>query len=290
MAALAFAYMIPYNVRFAMSIYLFTIAVNKLEMISVTSKKRSTPDPAKSLALLWSSQTNAGRSGLTLQAIVTAAITVADVGGLDALSMRRVAEELDVGTMSLYTYIPGKGELIDLMIDAVYGELYESVEEPSQQPGDWQDALQFIAQRNWDVYREHPWMLQVTGWRPVLGPHASLKYEAELRPLDNLGLSDVEMDATLALVLSHVEGCARAETARERALQETGMTDVEWWVMHEPIMDKIIDSTLFPVATRVGTAAGQAYEGASSPEHAFTFGIGRILAGIADLIANKINT
>ncbi len=256
----------------------------------MTSNKRSSPDPARSLMLLWSSQTNAGRSGLTLKAIVTAAITIVDASGLDALSMRRVAEELGVGTMSLYTYVPGKGELIDLMIDAVYGELYESVEEPAQQPGGWRDALQFIAQRNWKIYREHPWMLQVTDGRPVLGPHASLKYEAELRPLDKLGLSDVEMDATLALILSHVEGCARAQTARERTLQDTGMTDAEWWVIHAPLMDKIIDPTLFPVATRVGTAAGEAYEGASNPEYAFTFGIGRILAGIADLIASKNNT
>lgn len=65
------------------------------------------------------------------------------------------------------------------------------------------------------------------------------------------------------------------------------MTDAEWWVIHAPLLDKIIDPTLFPVATRVGTSAGQAYQGASSPEHAFTFGIDRILAGISDLISGK---
>jgi AcrR family transcriptional regulator len=222
-----------------------------------------------------------------VKAIVTAAIDIANAGGLDALSMRNIAERLGVGTMSLYTYTPSKTELIDLMLDTVYGQLYESVEEPSEQPGGWHVALRFIAQRNWELYRRHPWMLQVTIGRPILGPHASLKYEAELRPLDMLGLSDVEMDATLTLILGHVESCARAQATLEQTQHDTGMTDAEWWVAHAPLLEKIIDPTLFPVATRVGTSAGQEYQGASNPEYAFTFGVDRILAGIAELISSK---
>ncbi len=130
-------------------------------------------------------------------------------------------------------------------------------------------------------------MLELTPVRPVLGPHASLKYEAELRPLDELGLSDVEMDAALTLLLTHVEGCARTQAALDRTRQDTGMTDAEWWVIQAPLMDKIIDPSRFPVATRVGTAAGEEYQGASNPEYAFTFGINRILAGSADLIRAK---
>jgi hypothetical protein len=104
-----------------------------------------------------------------------------------------------------------------------------------------------------------------------------------------LGLSDVEMDAALTLIMTHVEGCARAQAALDRSQSDTGMTDVEWWLAHAPLLDKIVDPTLFPVATRVGTSAGQAYQGASSPEYAFTFGIERILVGIADLIATRGN-
>lgn len=201
--------------------------------------------------------------------------------------MRRVAEWLGAGTMSLYTHVPGKAELIDLMFDAAYGRLYDSVETPSQQPGDWRDALRFIAQRNWDLYRSHPWMLQIATGRPSLGPQVSLKYEAELRPLDNLGLSDLEMDATLTLVLTHVEGAARAQALLERTERDTGMTDAEWWVTQAPVLEKVVDESRFPVASRVGLAAGQAYQAASSPTHLFTFGLERIIAGIADLIARK---
>ena len=65
--------------------------------------------------------------------------------------MRMVAEQLKVGTMSLYTHVPGKGELTDLMFDSVYGDLYADVDEPARQSGGWRGALEFIAQRNWDV-------------------------------------------------------------------------------------------------------------------------------------------
>ena len=73
----------------------------QLENMLVNHKNPSTTDPARSLALLWGSQTEAGRSGLTLKAIVTAAIDLADTNGVDALSMRNVAGRLGVGTMSL---------------------------------------------------------------------------------------------------------------------------------------------------------------------------------------------
>jgi AcrR family transcriptional regulator len=251
----------------------------------VGKKKGSGANPARRLALLWGSQTEAGRSGLTVKAIVAAAIAIANADGLEALSMRRVADQLGVGAMSLYTHIPGKSELIDLMLDTAYGELYTSVEEPAQQPGGWREGLRFIAQRNWKLYYSYPWMLEIVTGRPVLGPHASLKYEAELRPLDGIGLSDVEMDAALTLVLTHVEGCARARAALQRSQRDTNMTETEWWLAHEPLMQKVIDPALFPVATRVGTAAGLEYEGAASPEYALAFGLERILAGIAALIA-----
>ncbi|MBO0779221.1 MAG: TetR/AcrR family transcriptional regulator [Ktedonobacteraceae bacterium] len=250
-------------------------------------KNPPSTNPARSLALLWGSRSEAGRSGLTLKDIVMAAMQIADSEGVDALSMRNVAGRLGMGTMSLYTHVPGKADLIDLMFDTAYGELYENVESPSQQPGGWRGALLFIAKRNWDLYHRHPWMLQIATGRSILGPHAATKYEAELRPLDNLGLSDVEMDAVLTLILTYVEGTARAQIIRDRTQQDSGMTDEEWWVAHAPILDKLVDPTRFPVATRVGISAGQEYQGATSPEFAFHFGLERILDGVAALIASK---
>jgi AcrR family transcriptional regulator len=88
------------------------------------SQRKEGSDPARSLALLWGSHSRPGRSGLTLRGIVTAAIQLADAQGIDAVSMRHVADALEVGTMSLYTHVPGKAELVELMVDTVYGQLY----------------------------------------------------------------------------------------------------------------------------------------------------------------------
>lgn len=253
----------------------------------MSAKKASDADPARSLALLWGSHSKPGRSGLTVRSIVQAAIELANAEGLDAVSMRHVAERLEVGTMSLYTHVPGKGELVDLMIDTAYGELYADVDAPSRQPGGWRGALEFVAARNWDLYQRNPWMLQIVDVRSTLGPNASLKYEAELRPLDGTGLSDVEMDSVLALVLSHVESTARAKANKARIQEESGVTDVEWWLTNAPLLDKIMDATRFPLASRVGQAAGEAHQSVSDPAHALAFGLDRILDGVAELITGR---
>jgi AcrR family transcriptional regulator len=241
-------------------------------------------DPGRSLALLWGPQDRPGRSGLTLRAIVDTAIALADVDGLDAVSMRAIAERLGAGTMSLYTYVPGKPVLIDLMIDTVAGQVYADVHEPSAQPGGWRDALTFIARRNWDWYLRHPWLLQVLTGRPVLGPNINRKYEAELGPLDGIGLTDIEMDSVLTLALMHVEGLARWQVSLQRIRQQSGESDNEWWTNLEPALATLMDRSGFPLGSRVGQAAGEYHQSAGDPAHALEFGIERILDGVAVLI------
>jgi AcrR family transcriptional regulator len=253
----------------------------------VSRKKQTEADQARSLALLWGSHSKPGRSGLTVRAIVAAAIELADAEGLDAVAMRSLAERLKVGTMSLYTHIGDKAALSDLMVDAAYGELYEGVDEPLRQPGGWRAALTFIATRNWSLYQRHPWMLDVARARPLLGPNVSRKYEAELRPLDNLGLSDIEMDSVLTLLSAHVESVARSQANISRAQRDTGMSDAEWWLATAPLLDKLMNGAQFPTASRVGQAAGEAFQASSDPAHAFSFGLERILDGVGLLIERR---
>lgn len=214
-------------------------------------------------------------------------MAIADAEGLDAVSMRQVAERLGVGTMSLYTHVPGKAELADLMIDTAYGELYADVDEPARQQGGWRRGMQFVAQRNWELFQRHPWLLQIAGARPVLGPHASAKYEAELRPLEGIGLSDLEMDSILTLVLTHVEATARARASMAQAQRETGMSETEWWVAVSPALATAMAGAHFPVASRVGQAAGMAHQASANPEHTFTFGLELILDGADALLAGR---
>src|SRR3954452_14456584 len=97
-------------------------------------------DPGRSIALLWG-VAESGRRGPkprhTVEDVVQAAIVLADAEGLTALSMRRVAETLQLSPMSLYTYVPSKAELVDLMIDRVAGEMND----PGPTGGGWREQL-----------------------------------------------------------------------------------------------------------------------------------------------------
>lgn len=253
----------------------------------MTTEYSGKGDPARSLALLWRTSERPSRKGkpdLSVDRIVRAAIEVADTEGMAALSMRRVAERLGVGTMSLYTYVPGKPELLDVMLDTVYGE----TDRPQDLPGGWRDRLEQIARENWALYLRHPWMLQVATSRPVLGPNLTAKYDYELHAVDGIGLSDVEMDSVLTLITGFVHGTARGAVDSLQAESATGMTDQQWWAAHAPFLGRIADTSRFPLATRVGETSAQEYGSAYSPDHAFEFGLQRVLDGIESLVNRRI--
>ncbi|GHG02852.1 TetR family transcriptional regulator [Deinococcus piscis] len=237
------------------------------------------PDPARSLALLWGSHTRPGRNGLTIRAIVEKATELADAEGLAALSMRRVAEVLGVGTMTLYSYVPGKDDLTDLMADRLMGTLYSDPDEPKR-CGHWRDALLLIAERNWQLHLKHPWLAELVRPRPRLGPNLVQKYDTELRPLDGIGLSDIEMDALLTNIMTQVEGAARLHHRLEREKQDSAQTDEEWWLTQAPVLDRLLDAQRFPVAARVGQSFGDETKAAAAPEMTLKFGLELLLDGV----------
>lgn len=246
-------------------------------------------DPARSIALLWRTEEPPKRGRkptLTVDRIVAAAIELADASGLGALSMRSLAERLGVGTMSLYTHVPGKAELIDLMLDTVLGETAR----PEHVAGGWRARLELIARDNAALYHRHPWMLEMVAYRPPLGPGVVAKYDYELRALDGIGLSDVEMDSVLSLVLGYAQSAARAVLEATLVEQRTGLTDDQWWAAQAPLLEQVIDPDAFPLAGRVGTAAAAAYEGLWDPDHAFEFGLERVLDGVEVLVQGRATT
>lgn len=242
--------------------------------------------PAGSLALLWGlqgRQRRRGRSDLSMERIVAVAMEIADAEGLGAVSMRRVAEAVSVATMSLYTYVPGKNELVDLMLDRAYGEM----DSPDEVPGGWRAKLELAARENWKLYRRHPWILQIPNARVPLGPHAVAKYDYELRTVDGIGLTDIEMDSVVNLMTAHVESAARRWFEATQVEQNSGITDQQWWAANAPLLRSIIDEARFPRAARVGAVAGEAYGGAYEPEHAFEFGLDRVLDGVEMLVESR---
>lgn len=255
-------------------------------MLSLVTTASSGGDPARTIALLWGTRELPRRGpkhGLTSEQVVAAAIGIADEDqDLTALSMRRVAESLGVGTMSLYTYVASRAELLEAMLDSVYRDSVTELEQLD--PADWRDGLRQIAAINWAMYLRHPWMLKVFTGRPPLGPSAIAKYDLELRVVDGIGLTDVEMDAVITLVHTHVEGVARRKVEAAQAERRTGMTDSQWWEVAGPALAAVFDPGRFPVADRVGMAAGAAHQAAFSPEHEYVFGLERTIDGIAALI------
>lgn len=182
--------------------------------------------------------------------------------------------------MSLYSHVPGKDDLVDLMTDTAYGELYDDLDE-ARNAGDWRDAMHLVAERNWELYRRHPWLLERRSALPLVGPHASRKYETEIRPLDGIGLTDLEIDGALSLVLSHVESTARAYLDATRTKDDSGMSDAQWWAIVAPVLEQVMVDEDLHVSGRVGTAVGQAFNAASAdPETALAFGLETILDGI----------
>lgn len=250
----------------------------------MTTEHTGRGDPARTLALLWGTAerpTHGPKPGLSLARVVAAAVELADAEGLAALSMRRLAQHLGTSPMGLYTYVPGKAELVDLMVDAVYVEPTTAVAEGAG----WRERLAATAHDAWARYRRHPWLLQVAATnRPPLGPNVTAAYDRDLAAVDGLGLSEVEMDLVVGLVHAQAEGAARRLLEAAQIRRQSGQTDAERWAATEPIFAKIFDPARFPTAARVGPAAGAAYNAAADPERAFAFGLDLLLAGIEALI------
>ena len=246
-----------------------------------------TGDPARSMALLWGGKAPSGRGprpGLTVARIVEEAVALADADGLAALTMRRVAERLGAGAMSLYRYVPGKGELVDLMLDTVLGAMPR---EPWPAGAGWRPRLEAVARDNLALALRHPWTLQVAAMsRPPLGPGVMTKYDHELGALAGAGLSAVDTDAALTLVLQYVQGAARGAVEAAQAEGRTGMTDRQWWEAHAPLLEQVYDAERFPTATAIGAEVGAALQSAFDPSAAFEFGLARVLDGLELYVAS----
>lgn len=262
-------------------------------MAPTSSESSGTGDPARTIALLWGTSTPARRGprpALTTERVVGAAVTIADdEGDLAALSMRRVAEALGVSTMSLYTYVASRTELVEAMLDTVLAEQLAELAAltEGEGPTDWQAGLLGVAEASWSLSLRHPWVLEVFTGRPPLGPNAIAAYDLELRVLEGIGLTDVEMDAALTVLHTHVEGVARRRVEAARTVRRTGLTDAQWWASAGPALAAVLDPDRFPVASRVGTAAGETHQSAHDPEDAYRFGVRCLVDGLAVLVGSR---
>jgi Tetracyclin repressor-like, C-terminal domain len=229
------------------------------------TERSSAGDPARTLKLLWRepgdpADTRRGpRQGLSVEQVVAAAIGLAD------------------------TYVPGKAELLDLMLDAVYRQMPRG--DLSGKP--WRERLAAVAQENRELFDLHPWVAEVATSRPPLGPGLMAKYEHELGAFEGLGLDDVEMDAALTFLLGFVHAAARSAAEAAAVRQDSAMSEEQWWAANAPLLARVFDQDKYPTASRVGAAAGAAHGAAYSADHAYRFGLQRVLDGLGALIDTR---
>jgi AcrR family transcriptional regulator len=236
-------------------------------------------DPTRSMALLWGTRERPSRGpkpGLTVDAIVRAAIEIADGEGLAALSMRRVADQLGVGTMSLYRYVPNKSTLLDLMMDTVIGEALTA----DDVPGGWRTKLEVSARGELAFIRRHPWMLQVAVGRPVLGPNEMAALEAQLGVVAGLGLTEREMLGIVTLIDGYVRGMAQQFVDAAQAAQRTGVSDEQFWAAVGSGLEKVVSDDRYPLLEKVWSGGDLD----QTEEDLFEFGLQRMLDGIEALV------
>lgn len=240
---------------------------------------------ARLLELLWSREEAAARTGaLTRTRIVDAALAIADEHGLEAVSMRHVGSALGVAAMSLYTHVPDKQALLALMTDRVLIRM--AVTEPTTATG-WRDRLRLVADDNRALLLAHPWLLETPLRRPDLGPGLMAKYEWELAAFHGMGMSALERDAALRLLLEFVRSAVADEISARRAAEERRAAGDAWWETVGPVLDRHVHEADFPLAVRIGAQAGAVLGDRYDADHAYAFGLERLLDGIGALVARQ---
>jgi AcrR family transcriptional regulator len=173
----------------------------------------SSPTGPDDYGPVWTRAKKPGRRpALTREAIVTAAVKIADAEGLSAVSIRRVAAELDARAMSLYSHIARKEDLLDLMRDEVAREFLIE----GELPGHWREAVGLIARRSRESMLRHPWIVDLHGQSTSLGPNALRHADQSMEALNGLGLDNLMAWRILNAVDHYVLGSVIFETVQLR--------------------------------------------------------------------------
>ena len=205
--------------------------------------------------------------------IVRAAIDLIDEEGIDALSMRKLAARLGVGVMSLYWHVDRKDDLLELVGDAIFGEMTL----PDEPTGDWRADLTLVALESRAIFSRHPWLLQTVGSLPHYGPNFLQHAEFSFGSLALAGIAPETMALVVSAVDSFVFGSLLTRIAEARADRS-----------HGPPMELVLSqfqSALergsFPALQRMMGQFEGWVDDTELEERNFRFGLECLLDGIA---------
>ncbi|MFI5890661.1 TetR/AcrR family transcriptional regulator C-terminal domain-containing protein [Actinoplanes sp. NPDC051513] len=213
--------------------------------------------------------------------VVRTAIAIADAEGLAGLSMRRLAGELGMPTMSVYRHVADKEELVLLMMDEAMG----ATPPPSLDPAvvGWRACLEALARLQWDMYRRHKWLAQAVSFtRPLLAPNAMAHTEWAMRALDAYGMKPSLQFVAAAMVANYVRGTAVNLEEEAQAEQETGMDDAAWMRARFDQLEAVLATGRLPMIARF-IASDERFD----LDLLLEFGLQRLLDGLEPLVGAR---
>jgi AcrR family transcriptional regulator len=214
---------------------------------------------------------------LSREQIVAAALDLLDAEGLDALSMRRLGTRLSAGATSVYTHVTNKDELLELVVDRVYGE----VEPPAaDDPAGWYAAVARYAHSLRATVLRHPWIASVLSETGVayLGPNVIRQSEAVLTAFEQGGFSLEAADLGLNVVVAYVIGRSSAEAAWLAKLARSGQDERAWAARLWPAAEQAVREH---PRLRELYAARRGQDMASGRDAEFADGLACVLDGLA---------
>jgi AcrR family transcriptional regulator len=213
------------------------------------------------------------KMGLSLSRIVRAAVELADAGGLDAVSMARVAERLGFTTMSLYRHVKSKNELLLLMLNSV-AALPAEAAEPCD---DWRLGLERWCREQWVMLRAHAWIVHLPITGPPITPNQLAWTDRALDALRGTGLTESDKVGVVLLVANYMHTAARLTADLGAAASGESIA------AYSSLLGTLADERRFP-ALRTAIDAGAFDYPAGTPEEEqrfdYSFGLARILDGV----------
>ncbi|MFC8569402.1 TetR/AcrR family transcriptional regulator [Streptomyces sp. NPDC057245] len=169
-------------------------------------------------------------SGLDRDRITEATVRLLDAEGLTGFSMRRLAAELNVTAMSVYWYVDTKDELLELALDAVFGELRHPDPDPDPDSGeDWREQLRALARENRALLVRHPWLARLLGTYLNIGPHSLAFSRSVQTVVRRSGLPAHRVTGAIAAVFQFVAGYGTVEGRFLARAADTGLSADEYF-------------------------------------------------------------
>ncbi|WP_307845265.1 TetR/AcrR family transcriptional regulator C-terminal domain-containing protein [Planomonospora sp. ID67723] len=173
---------------------------------------------------VWTREPRPAKSpGLGRDQIVRTAMALLDAEGVDALSMRRLGARLGSGATSIYWHVASKDELLELVMDEVFGE----VSLPDPGAAGWRGTALAVAYGLRNALFAHPWAASLIGTRPAIGPNAVRLAARMLDAFERAGFREAQLDYASAALLSFVLGATAPEVAWQTALRRSEATEEE---------------------------------------------------------------